>query len=38
MTLNCIAVDDEPPALDLIRRFIFQTPFENLIGSFSIDI
>lgn len=35
MTLNCIAVDDEPPALDLICRFIRQTPFLNLAGSFS---
>jgi two-component system response regulator LytT len=35
MTLNCIAIDDEPPALDLICMFIRQTPFLNLIGSFS---
>jgi two-component system, LytTR family, response regulator LytT len=35
MILNCIAIDDEPPALDLVRRFIGQTPFLNLIGSFS---
>lgn len=35
MTLNCIAVDDEPPALDLICRFINQTPFLALTDSFS---
>jgi len=35
MTLNCIAVDDEPPALDLICRFINQTPFLTLTDSFS---
>ena len=35
MILNCIAIDDEPPALDLICRFIRQTPFLNLVGSFS---
>ena len=35
MTLNCIAVDDEPPALDLICRFIRQTPFLDLAASFS---
>ncbi|MEB0263906.1 MULTISPECIES: response regulator transcription factor [unclassified Mucilaginibacter] len=34
MILNCIAVDDEPPALDLIRRFIGQTPFLKLTESF----
>jgi DNA-binding LytR/AlgR family response regulator len=35
MKLNCIAIDDEPPALDLISRFIRQTPFLNLAASFS---
>ena len=34
MILNCIAVDDEPPALDLICRFIGQTPFLKLTESF----
>jgi two-component system response regulator LytT len=34
MILNCIAIDDEPPALDLIRRFISQTPFLKLTDSF----
>ncbi len=38
MILNCIAIDDEPPALDLICRFINQTPFLNLAGSFSSGI
>ena len=35
MTLTCIAIDDEPPALDLLCRFIAQTPFLKLSGSFS---
>ena len=35
MTLNCIAVDDEPLALGLVTSFIGQTPFLNLVGKFS---
>ena len=35
MILNCIAIDDEPPALDLLCRFIRQTPFLILGASFS---
>ncbi|GAC1303246.1 MAG: LytTR family DNA-binding domain-containing protein [Mucilaginibacter sp.] len=35
MTLNCIAVDDEPLALGLVCAFIEQTPFLNLAGRFS---
>ena len=35
MTLNCIAVDDEPLALGLVSKFIDQTPFLNLVGRFS---
>ncbi|MBF9252302.1 response regulator transcription factor [Pontibacter sp. 172403-2] len=35
MTLNCIAVDDEPLALGLIAAFIEQTPFLNLVGRYS---
>lgn len=35
MTLNCIAVDDEPLALGLVCAFIEQTPFLNLVGRFS---
>src|SRR3569833_582503 len=34
MTLNCIAVDDEPLALGLVCKFIEQTPFLNLVGRF----
>ncbi len=34
MILNCITIDDEPPALDLINRFVNQTPFLKLVGSF----
>lgn len=34
MTVNCIAVDDEPLALGLICSFIQQTPFLNLVGRY----
>jgi two-component system response regulator LytT len=34
MTLNCIAVDDEPLALGLVCRFIEQTPFLKLAGQY----
>ncbi len=35
MILTCIAIDDEPPAIDLLSRFIVQTPFLKLVGIFS---
>jgi two-component system, LytTR family, response regulator LytT len=35
MVLNCIAVDDEPLALDLTASYIHQTPFLNLVGNFT---
>ena len=35
MTLNCIAVDDEPLALGLVCMFIEQTPFFNLVGRYA---
>jgi len=35
MTLNCIAVDDEPLALGLVCKFIEQTPFLHLVGQYS---
>lgn len=35
MTLNCIAVDDEPLALSLVCKFIEQTPFFNLAGRYA---
>ncbi|WBO86602.1 LytR/AlgR family response regulator transcription factor [Hymenobacter yonginensis] len=35
MMLTCIAVDDEPLALRLIANFIEQTPFLQLVGSYS---
>ncbi len=35
MTLNCIAVDDEPLALGMIATFIQQTPFLRLVGSYA---
>ena len=34
MTLNCIAVDDEPLALGLVCKFIEQTPFLKLVGRY----
>jgi DNA-binding LytR/AlgR family response regulator len=33
--LNCIAIDDEPLALDLIGEFCSRIPFLNLAGSFT---
>jgi two-component system response regulator LytT len=35
MKINCIAVDDEPLALGLLKAYIQQTPFLNLIGWYS---
>ncbi|QJD78066.1 LytR/AlgR family response regulator transcription factor [Spirosoma rhododendri] len=35
MTLNCIAVDDEPLALGLVGAFIEKTPFLKLTGRYS---
>jgi two-component system response regulator LytT len=35
MILNCVAIDDEPLALELVGKFIEQTAFLKLIGKFS---
>ena len=35
MTLTCIAVDDEPLALELVCTFIKQTPFLHLTGRYT---
>ena len=35
MKIKCIAVDDEPLALELLAKFISQTSFLELIGKFS---
>jgi len=35
MKINCIAVDDEPFALSLISSYIQNTPFLNLVASYS---
>jgi two-component system response regulator LytT len=35
MKINCIAVDDEPVALQLVTSYIKQTPFLNLAATFT---
>ena len=35
MKITCVAIDDEPLALDLLTKFIEQTPFLSLQGRFS---
>lgn len=35
MKIKCVAIDDEPLALDLLTKFIQQTAFLDLIGRFS---
>jgi DNA-binding LytR/AlgR family response regulator len=35
MKINCIAVDDEPLALDIIKAYCAKVPFLNLSGTFS---
>lgn len=35
MILNCVAIDDEPLALELVSKFIQQTSFLKLAGRFS---
>ena len=35
MKINCIAVDDEPLALDIIKAYCAKVPFLNLVGTFS---
>jgi DNA-binding LytR/AlgR family response regulator len=35
MKINCIAIDDEPLALDIIRAYCAKVPFLNLTGTFS---
>lgn len=32
MTLNCLIVDDEPLALDLLESYVSRTPFLHLIA------
>jgi two-component system, LytTR family, response regulator len=34
MKINCIAVDDEPPALGQMEDYILRVPFLNLVASF----
>ncbi len=34
MTIKCIAVDDEPPALMQMKNYISRVPFLNLVGTF----
>lgn len=35
MKINCIAVDDEPLALDIIKAYCLKVPFLNLEGTFT---
>lgn len=35
MSINCIAVDDEPAALELITSYIERTPYLRLVGGFN---
>jgi len=35
MKLSCVAIDDEPLALDLVVKFVEQTSFLNLVGKFT---
>ena len=35
MKISCVAIDDEPLALELLSKFIRQTPFLKLVGGFS---
>jgi len=35
MKINCIAIDDEPLALDIISAYCAKVPFLNLLGTFS---
>jgi two-component system, LytTR family, response regulator len=35
MKINCIAVDDEPLALDIIKAYCLKVPFLNLLKTFS---
>ncbi|MDE7073824.1 MAG: DNA-binding response regulator, partial [Odoribacter sp.] len=32
MELNCLIVDDEPLALDLLESYVERTPFLRLVG------
>ena len=34
MKINCIAIDDEPLALDIIREYCAKVPFLNLLRTF----
>jgi len=35
MSLNCLAIDDEPLALDIIEDYVTKVPFLNLVGKFT---
>ena len=35
MNLNCVIIDDEPLAQELIRSYVEKTPFLNLKGVYS---
>lgn len=35
MTLNCIVIDDEPLAADLLASYVSRTPFLHLVGAYN---
>ena len=35
MKINCIAIDDEPLALDILKAYCAKVPFLNLVGTFT---
>src|SRR5574344_239297 len=35
MTLNCVIIDDEPLALELLKSYVEKTPFLKLVGEYS---
>ena len=38
MSLTCLAIDDEPLALNIIEDYVTKVPFLNLIGKFTVPV